>query len=93
MSQLPSILAAPRLAAVMKSAFLVVALLLLGPWLHATGTHDDSFSREGLFKADVDELKGTQLVAHPDVQFDPVKNVLWCGTLQLTWNEGDQSRW
>lgn len=50
-------------------------------------SHADSFSKEGLLKADVSKLKDTQLVAHPDVPLDPGKNVLWCGTLQLAWNE------
>ncbi len=50
-------------------------------------SHDDSFSKEGLFKADVSTLKDTQLVAHPDVPLAADQNVLWCGTLQLAWNE------
>jgi len=51
------------------------------------GSHDDSFSRQGLFKADVSTLKDTQLVAHPDVPLAADENVLWCGTLQLAWNK------
>jgi len=47
----------------------------------------DSFSKEGLVKADVSQLKDTELVAHPDSSLDPAKNVLWCGTMQLAWNE------
>ena len=50
-------------------------------------SHDNSFSKEGLFKADVFTLKDTQLVAHADVPLDPTKNVLWCGTMQLAWNK------
>jgi len=50
-------------------------------------SHDDSFSKEALFKADVSTLKDTQLVIHPDVPLDPSKNVLWCGTMQLAWNK------
>jgi len=50
-------------------------------------SHDASFSKEGLFKADVSTLTDTQIVAHPDVPLDPTKNVLWCGTLQLAWNK------
>jgi len=50
-------------------------------------SHADSFSREGLFKADVSKLKDTQLVAHPDVALIENKNVLWCGTLQLAWSK------
>ena len=64
--------------------------LLLGYLTVATAfgaTHDDSFSKEGLFKADVNELKDTRLEAHPDLPLDPKVNTLWCGTLQLAWNE------
>jgi hypothetical protein len=53
----------------------------------AAGSHDASFSPEGLFKADVSKLKDTVLAAHPDTPLAGNKNVLWCGTLQLAWNE------
>lgn len=52
-----------------------------------TSSHDASFTKEGLFKADVADLIDTQLVASPDVPLAANKNVLWCGTLQLAWNE------
>src|SRR5271154_1628034 len=74
---------------------LTLALLLLG-LTAMTGTaqtdapvvsHDDSFTKEGLFKADVSTLKDTQLIAHPDMPLTPGQNVLWCGTLQLVWNK------
>jgi len=50
-------------------------------------SHDASFSKEGLFKADVSTLKDTELTPHPDVPLSGNQNVLWCGTLQLAWNE------
>jgi hypothetical protein len=50
-------------------------------------THADSFTKEGLLKANVANLKDTEIVAQPDVPLDPGKNVLWCGTLQLAWNK------
>src|ERR1019366_1692302 len=50
-------------------------------------SHDDSFSQQGLFKADISTLKDTQLVAHPNVPLAADENVLWCGTLQLAWNK------
>jgi hypothetical protein len=50
-------------------------------------SHADSFSKEGLFKADVSKLKDTELVAQPDVPLAADKNVLWCGTFQLAWNK------
>ncbi len=52
-----------------------------------TASHANSFSKEGLLKADISQLKDTQLVAHPDAPLDPTRNVLWCGTLQLAWNK------
>jgi len=50
-------------------------------------SHDDSFSQEGLLKADVSTLKDTQFVAHPDAPLTADENFLWCGTLQLAWNK------
>jgi hypothetical protein len=50
-------------------------------------SHADSFSKAGLFKADVSKLKDTQLVVHPDAPLHKDQNVLWCGTLQLAWNK------
>jgi hypothetical protein len=50
-------------------------------------SHDASFSTDGLFKADVADLKDTRLVAHPDIPLAANQNVLWCGTLQLAWNK------
>jgi hypothetical protein len=50
-------------------------------------SHADAFSKEGLVKADVSQLKDTQLVAHPDVTLAKDENVIWCGTLQLAWNK------
>jgi hypothetical protein len=53
----------------------------------APGSHDAAFSDAGLFKADASTLKDTFLIAHPATQLDPKTNVIWCGTLQLCWNE------
>lgn len=53
----------------------------------APGSHDAAFSDAGLFKADASKLKDTFLIAHPATQLDPHSNVIWCGTLQLCWNE------
>jgi hypothetical protein len=70
--------------AALIAGWVFLALPIAG---RAAGSHDDSFSKEGLFKADVAELKDIQLVAHPEVPIMPETNVLWCGTLQLAWNE------
>jgi hypothetical protein len=50
-------------------------------------SHDTSFTKDGLFKADVNKLTDTQLAVSPAMPLTPDKNVLWCGTLQLAWNE------
>jgi hypothetical protein len=65
----------------------LVAVLTLGSFACAAETHDDSFTKDGLFKADANKLTDTQLAVSPDLPLDPAKNVLWCGTLQLAWNE------
>jgi hypothetical protein len=36
---------------------------------------------------DVRGFTDTEVVAHPDVPLDPNKNVIWCGTMALAWNE------
>jgi len=50
-------------------------------------SHNNSFSKEGLFKANVSTLKDTQLVLSTEAPLEPSKNVLWCGTFQLAWNK------
>jgi hypothetical protein len=69
------------LAAAMIWSTTFVAALAEGP------SHADAFSQDGLVKADVSDLKDTQLVAHPDVPLTANQNVIWCGTLQLAWNK------
>ncbi|HUB66526.1 MAG TPA: hypothetical protein VL981_03475 [Candidatus Methylacidiphilales bacterium] len=77
----------------MKNSLPWIAFGLILAWMipadadPSPASHDASFSKEGLFKADVSKLKDTELVAHPDTPLDDGKNVLWCGTLQLAWNE------
>ena len=66
---------------------IVIALVVSAISPRAAGTHDDSFRKEGLFEADVSQLTRTELMAHPDLPLDSKKSVLWCGTLQLTWNK------
>jgi hypothetical protein len=53
----------------------------------AVPSHDDSFSSDGLLKTDLADLKDTQLVVSPDLPLPANTNMLWCGTLQLAWNE------
>jgi hypothetical protein len=71
----------------------IASIFLLGLSLlraDAPTSHDDSFTKEGLFKADVSKLTDTQLVVSPDMPLAPGNNVLWCGTLQLAWNEAEK---
>jgi hypothetical protein len=77
-----------------RRAFFLAALLAAGLWLNlrsdappAPGSHDAAFTKDGLIKADVSQLRDTQIVANPDAQLNPANNVIWCGTLQLAWNE------
>lgn len=75
----------------MKSQLRILAVLIVISTFSnlqaQTPSHADSFSKQGLLKANVAQLKDTELVAHPDAPLDATKNVLWCGTLQLAWNE------
>lgn len=50
-------------------------------------SHHDAFSKESVIKADVASLHDTRLVAVLDTPIPAKTNVIWCGTLQLAWNE------
>jgi hypothetical protein len=76
-----------NLRALAVAGIICAGLLMNVTAAHAVPSHDDSFSKQDLFKADVNKLKDTQLIAHPDLPLSPTTNVLWCGTLQLAWNE------
>lgn len=68
----------------------VLACLMAGGMARGEGpviSHADSFSKQGLVMVDAANLKDTHLVAHPDVRLHYTQNVIWCGTLQLTWNK------
>jgi hypothetical protein len=71
----------------MTRALLLAALLASSLALRAADSHAAAFTNDGLIKADVSDLKDTQLVAHPDVPLKPTDNIIWCGTLQLAWNQ------
>lgn len=67
-----------------------VAFILAGALtsLRAAGpTHAEAFSDDGLLKADFNNLKTTSVTVNPNVPLVPGRNVLWCGTFQLAWNE------
>ncbi|MEJ0000438.1 MAG: hypothetical protein WDO13_15525 [Verrucomicrobiota bacterium] len=63
------------------------AAALAGGARAADPSHADAFSKEGLVKADISDLKDTRLMPHPDAPLPAHDNVVWCGTLQLAWNE------
>jgi hypothetical protein len=50
------------------------------------GSHDTAFSEEGLITAEAGDLRGTVVSPHLEVALGD-RNVLWCGTFQLAWNE------
>ena len=50
-------------------------------------THDDLFTAEDLLVAQADQLQATVIFPHIEIPLEPGKNVLWCGSFQLAWNE------
>jgi len=72
-----------------KKAILGLALLGL-LWVARVrmfGSHDDAFTDEGLLTANASDLKHTIVTSHFETPLASEKNVLWCGTFQLAWNE------
>ena len=49
--------------------------------------HDALFSTDRLLKADAEQLKTTNITPHLAATIGRGRNVLWCGTFQLAWNE------
>lgn len=75
-----------------KKATLWLALLALLALLYVAvvrifETHDDAFTERGLLEADASNLKETIVTPHLEAPIASGKNVLWCGTFQLAWNE------
>jgi hypothetical protein len=50
-------------------------------------SHNDEFTDDGLLTANAADLPGTLVTAHLDTPLPAGKNVLWCGSFQLAWNE------
>ncbi|HUT32317.1 MAG TPA: hypothetical protein VNE39_02450 [Planctomycetota bacterium] len=72
------------------------ALIFLLSALFATGfscfpqlwqSHEAVFTEAGLLTARAEELKSTTISAHLEEPLRPGRNVLWCSTFQLAWNE------
>jgi len=71
-----------------KAVLILVALLGLGALTFSiVDTHDDAFSEEGLLTADAAELRRTVVTPVLETPLAGGKNVLWCGSFQLAWNE------
>ena len=51
------------------------------------GAHNE-IAGPPLLKADGKDLKATLISPHLEAPIEPGKNVLWCSTFQLVWNEG-----
>ena len=50
-------------------------------------THDNVFTTEHLLTADAADLPSTVVTPHLAEPIQAGRNVLWCGTFQLVWNE------
>src|SRR5208283_5746542 len=50
-------------------------------------SHDDAFSNDNLLTVGASDLKQTVVEATLTAPMEQGKNVLWCGTFQLAWNE------
>ncbi len=67
-------------------AAIIVAVFGLG-WIGCRESHDSAFTDKGLIKASAAELQGTVVTPHLEQGITDGKNVLWCATFQLAWNE------
>ncbi|HBO45804.1 MAG TPA: hypothetical protein DD670_18155 [Planctomycetaceae bacterium] len=72
-----------------KAIWLVLTILAL-PYIGAncvSRTHDDVFTEEGLLTANASDLRDTIITPHLEAPIEENKNLLWCGSFQLAWNE------
>jgi hypothetical protein len=65
----------------------VLLILILLHFLPLSTQHDDAFTSNDLLIASADKLEHTQVVADLAAPIAEGKNLLWCGTFQLAWNE------
>jgi hypothetical protein len=49
--------------------------------------YGDSYAARASLCADAADLKATEVSAHAEIPIEAGKNVVWCGTFQLAWNE------
>ncbi len=64
-------------------ACIVVGWIVVASWPAPEADEETA----GLLTAEAADLQQTLVTAHLDVPLDKGKNVLWCGTFQLAWNE------
>lgn len=65
---------------------ILAAVLVPVVWSHLT-SHDDLFDTQHLLQADAAALPTTCVSPHLQAPIETGRNVLWCGTFQLAWNE------
>ena len=63
----------------------LVLVLLVFRWTGVL-SHDDTFTNEGLIRRDTSELPATTVSSHLEITITD-RNILWCATFQLAWNE------
>lgn len=70
----------------MAGILLVLIAMGTGSQSGARNWHN-AISGEKTLKAAAEQLKGTYITPHLDASLGGGTNVLWCGTMQLAWNE------
>jgi hypothetical protein len=70
------------------AAALLPGVLVFGTACHNAPDRDGMFTQDNLLIAPAAQLQATVVTATQDLPMRPGTNVLWCGSLQLAWNEG-----
>jgi hypothetical protein len=70
---------------ILSDAIFVISVLLWFLWPFSPS--HNSIAGPPLFKADGKQLMATVISPHLEAAIEPGKNVLWCSTFQLVWNE------
>jgi hypothetical protein len=70
-------------------AAICIAAIVGVSWLGVLSRHrHNEIAGPPLLKAEGKDLKATVITPSVDTPIEPGKNVLWCSTFQLVWNEG-----
>lgn len=70
----------------LKIVVLVILMLVVGGIVYAVFFRDSDRGQTPL-RADAKDLEGTIVTPHLHQKMLPNKNILWCSTFQLSWNE------